>query len=241
MSVAGDIQGLIQEIVSSFQNRIEEVNNLREETARMLETFKDEQGEMSIHLRETLAKAASFRKKDFDTMMTDIQARQEEREKKVKEMLADFQKIEEEIASRVKGALSRGESLRLDTFRPLMADIQARQREREEEVRQTLSDFRIEQEALNGRLNKLLAKGEQIRIKDFRAMVRDIQARQKEGKGEAGELMKRIGIEREKLEKEVKEMLGKFREEQERMRAQWQELVATLQKKRTVPTNPKRK
>ena len=178
MGIAEGMKKVAQDIVSSYQSRISTVATLIDNTHQILEGFKTKRDEMSNHLKETLAKEESLRKKDFDNMMEDIFAHQDEREKQVKDLLRTFFEEQKEIAQTLKKNLAEGEKVKIDEFKKMLEDIQARQRARESEAKTVLKEFQEEYKEMAESLRSLLNRGEAIQIKDFKEMVKDIRARQ---------------------------------------------------------------
>jgi hypothetical protein len=215
MGIAGEMERLAKEVVSSYESRILEVGIIIDNTYRILEEFKTKRNEMSTELKETLAKEESLRKKDFDNMMGDILSHQEEREKQVRDLLKAFLEEQKEIAEIIKKSLAEGEKIRINDFKKVLQDIQARHKAREKEVSMMLKEFQKEHEEMAESLRSLLDKGEAIRIKDFKEMGKNIRARQME------------------REKEVRERLNELRKERQDMASQWHKLSDAMAKKRT--------
>jgi len=216
MGIADDMKRVAKEIVSSYESRISAVGTIIDNTHQILEDFKNKRNEMSNQLKETLATGESLRKKDFDNMMKDILARQDEREKQVKELLKTYLEEQRDMAVALKNALAEGESIRISDFKTMLQDIQARQKEREEEISKMLKDFREEHEEMAQNLRSLLDKGERSRIEDFKEMLKGIRTRQKE------------------REEETKRMLEGYQKEHKEMAAQWQKLALTMAERRAI-------
>ena len=178
MGITEDMKRVAEELVSSYQSRIPTVATIIDNTHQLLEDFKINRDEMSNQLKETLAKEESLRKKDFDNMMEDIFAHQDEREKQVKDLLRTFFEEQKEIAQTLKKNLAEGEKVKIDEFKKMLEDIQARQRARESEAKTVLKEFQEEYKEMAESLRSLLNRGEAIQIKDFKEMVKDIRARQ---------------------------------------------------------------
>ena len=81
-------------------------------------------------------------------------------------------------------------------------------------------------------LKRFLSNAEASRMRDFRAMHRGIRARQEERSGETAELMNRFHRGSEQRAREVGNMLGGFRREQQAAASHWQHMAATMAKKR---------
>jgi len=215
MGIADDIKKLTNEVVFSYESRISEVGIIIDNTYRILEEFKTKRNEMSNQLKENLAKEGSLRKKDFDSMMEEILSRQDEREKQVKDLLRTFLEEQKEAAQTIKKNLAEGEKVRITDFKKILQDIQARQKARENKVSIALMTFQKEYKEVAESLHNLLDKGEAIRIKDFKEMVKNIRSRQ---------------IERAN---EVREKLDEFRKERQDMASEWHKLTIAMAKKKS--------
>ncbi len=214
MGIVEDMKRVAEEIVSSYQSRISTVAAIIDDTHHLLEDYKNKRNEMSSQLKETLAKGESLRKKDFDNMMQDVLFHQDEREKHVKELLKTFFEEQKEVAEIIKKSLTGAEKIRIDDFKKMLQDIQARQKVRENEVSVMLKEFQTEYKEMAESLRSLLDKREAIRIKEFKAMLKDIRSRQ---------------IERAK---EVRTRRDEFRKERQDGLLEWNRLTAVMAEKR---------
>ena len=178
MSVVEDMKRVAEEIVSSYQSRISTVAAIIDDTHHLLEDFKTKRNEMSNHLKETLARQGSLRKKDFDSMMQEILFHQDEREKEVRDLLKTFFEEQKEVAEIIKKSLTGAEKIRIDDFKKMLQDIQAKQRARENDVSVMLKEFQTEYKETAESLRSLLDKREAIQIKDFKEMLNYIRAGQ---------------------------------------------------------------
>ena len=214
MAVVEDMKRVAEEIVSSYQSRISTVATIIDNTHQILDDFKIKRNEISNQLKETLARGESLRKKDFDNMMKDILSYQDEREKRVKELLKTFFEEQKEVAEIIKKSLTGAEKIRIDDFKKMLQDIQAKQRTRENEVSVMLKEFQTEYKEMAESLRSLLDKREAIRIRDFKDVMRNIRSRQ---------------IERAK---EVRTRLDEFRKERQDGLLEWNRLTAVMAEKR---------
>lgn len=214
MGIADGIKNITEEIVSSYENRINTIGTIVDNTHRILEEFKDDRTQMGTELKNTLAKEESLRRKDFDNMMKDVLSLQDEREKEVRDLLKTFLDEQKELAETIKRIMSNGEKMRIDDFRKMMGNIQARQEKREEEVKLMLTEFQNEYKEMAESLRSLLNKGEAIRIKDFKRTIKDIRLKQME------------------REEEVKKRLDEYRKERSDMASCWQKLTVTMAQRR---------
>ena len=209
MGITEEMRRVAEEIVSSYQSRISTVAMIIDNTHQLLEDFKNKRNEMSNHLKETLARQGSLRKKDFDNMMKDILSHQDEREKEVKELLKTFFEEQKEIAQVIKRNLADGEKVKISDFKNSLKDIQARQKIRENEVSVMLKEFQTEYKEMAESLRSLLDKREAIRISEFKVTLKNIRSRQ---------------IERAK---EVRTRLDEFRKERQDGLLEWNRLTPT--------------
>lgn len=122
-----DLKDLAQDIIASYGVRVKIVGDIIDDTYKMMVDFRAKREDMSKDLQEVLARRKSLRKKDFDRMMTDIVATQNERERQVKEMLESFRKEEEAVAEKLRSLLKKGEEIRIKDFKRMMLDIRQEQ------------------------------------------------------------------------------------------------------------------
>jgi len=197
---------LARQVIASYEARVTSVEQIIEATHEMLEAFRSQREAMRTQLRDTLAMAASLRRRDFDAMMQAILAGQEERQERVKEAMRGYLSEHKATAQALKEALSlrlgrtqaglpacdaqaglaNGEAKRIETVEELLGEIMARQEKREREVRALLAEFQREQEEMAHALGGLLSNGGSIKVKDFKATLRTIQACHRAGRHEGG-------------------------------------------------------
>jgi len=146
-----DFDNMMQGILSTSEEREKEVRNL-------LDSYLNAQKEMAQALRENLskikdalAKGEAGRIKEFQAMIKEIFARQEERKEEVTSNLKEFQKEQQEMAKRLKALLAKGKELRINDLKSMLKEFKvqheeriARQEERREEVCHILGDFKKE-------------------------------------------------------------------------------------------------
>ena len=147
-------------------------------------------------------------------MMKDILSSQDEREKQVKDLLRTFLEEQKEMAQTIKKNLAEGEKVRIDDFKKMLQDIQTSQKVGENEVNMMLKEFQKEHKEMVESLRVFLDKGEAIRIKDFKEMIKNIRSRQVERANE------------------VRGKLDEFRKERQEMASEWHKLTIAMAKKR---------
>lgn len=211
MSLPLEWQQLGQSIIDSQEVRIKAVGGLILKAAEVLKGFQLEQEEMIARLRDLLAKGERLRKKDFNTMMNDIFSQRSERERGVVEALERFGKEGEVMIAELRRFLGQDNCPRLEEFANLREGILARQEQMEREVAESLREFHREQEELNLVLRKLLSKGESVTIRDFKSMVKALQAQRKEREGELGDVLKELERVRQEVSKDWQEVMVRQR------------------------------
>lgn len=214
MAEVQEIKKVVEDIVSSYEKKVENINTIFDSTPLILNDLqqsildrKDEREKIKTQLRDILAKGEHLRRKDFDNMMQRILQTQEQREKKVRELLKNYfneQKAKaralREGLEKFKDSLGHGETGRIKEFQALTKEIFAGQDERKNEVISKLKGFQKEQHDLSIRLKELLAKGNELRIRDFKLMLKEFNAQREE----------RLALQKKRKE-EVAKMLAGFK------------------------------
>lgn len=169
------------------------------------------------------------RRKNLKDLAQDIAASYDARVKIVGEIVKDthqmmesFKQKREHMAKELREILAKCESLRKKDFDRMMSDIVATQSKRESEVKEMLERFREEEEMVARKLKNLLKKGENIRIKDFRKMMRDIRSEQER---RVGEMNTSISDQLERMREEVYTMLDHFKKERKSVASAWHEIL----------------
>jgi len=229
MHLAEDMKNIVEDIISSYETRIQSIGVIFDTTHQLLEGFKEEREKLSAELRENLAKNESLRRKDFDNMQRGILSIQDERGKEVRSILKNYLTEHKEMAfalgenlSKDNEALAKGEAGRIKEFRAMIKELLARQEERKEEVTSSLKEFQVEQQEMAKRLKELLAKGSQLRIKDLKVMLKEFK----------GQREQRIFLQ-EKRREEVRHMIGDFKKERTKAARNWQEMEKKLAQRKS--------
>lgn len=229
------MKNIVEDIVSSYETRIESIESIFDTTHQLLADFQDsfldtrqEREKLNSELRESLAKNESLRKKDFNNMMQGILSIQDEREKEARSILRNYLNEHKEMAfalrenlSKGKDALAKGEAERIKEFQEMIKGILAKQEERKDEVTSKLKEFQKEQQEMAKRLKELLTKGSQLRIRDLKSMLKEFKAQHKE----------RIARQEERRE-EVCNMLGDFKKERVEAAKNWQAVQKKMARRR---------
>jgi hypothetical protein len=139
MSNAEDMGEMTEEIVSSYESRISAVCAIVDNTHRLLDDFRGKRSAMIIRLREMLAMEKSFRENEFDSLMKDVLGFQEAIENKTRVLLNIYLDEQKEYDKTIREIFEKHSTFRIkkDTgkindFRKIITDIQARLRALEE-------------------------------------------------------------------------------------------------------------
>jgi hypothetical protein len=235
MSLAEGMKDVAENIITSYETRIQSIGSLFDTTHQILEAFqnsfldtKQEREKISVQLRESLTKYESLRRKDFDNMMHGILSTQEERERQIREVLNRYLTEQREMVhilgdnlAKFKDSLAKGEAQRVKEFQALIKEILAKQDERKNEVTSQLKEFQKQQQELAKRLKELLAKGGELRIKDLKIMLKEFQAQHKG----------RIAGQSERR-KDVRNMLDELKKERLEAGKNWQDMQKKMTQKR---------
>ena len=170
MQAGEELRALANSIIDSYEVRVSTVNTLMAQANNILKAFQIELEEMIFLLRDNLAKSESLRKKDFEHMIKDIIECRMLREQEAEQSFKLFQEEEGEMIARLRDIILNGNSSSPNDIETIREDILKRQKMREKKIVKSLRCFQIEQEELRIALKKLLSKGENVKIRDFKTM-----------------------------------------------------------------------
>jgi len=194
-----NLKDLANSIIDSYEMRVKTVNDLMEQAYHFLEGFHAELQEMIVQLKENLAKSESLRRKDFDRMMSGLTARRSAREEEAEKVFQNFQEEEKEMIGRLRNVMVQGDRSNPDDMEIIKEDILSRQKERETGIVNALKRIQMEQEELKTALKKLLAKGETVKLKDFKLMLKSLKVQQGVRDNQVGRLLEDLDIARERV------------------------------------------
>lgn len=218
------MQKAILGLISSYENIISTLQHATtlgeippyDETITLADKERERLGN---RLQEILAKNCSLRRKDFSSMMENILCDEEEKKKEVEEkqkqirgILKDYLGEQKKLATFLKERLTQfaqGRSSE-DGSKAILADIKTLHENKGQEVLGTLRDFKLSlelyqknQETVNHRLQRLIDRGESLRIEDLRKL-------------ESAKAREQRLAERRMLEQDVERLLSHFKRERER-------------------------
>lgn len=200
METGEDLRSLAYSIIDSYEMRVRTVNGLMAQAYHFLRSFQIEVESMIVRLRDNLAKAESLRKKDFDRMISDVIERHHQSEREARQSLERFREEEEEMIGRLRKIVLGGSGSALQDMAAIKEDISRRQKEREKNIIKALKRFQIEQEELRVALKNLLEKGERVKVKDFRIMIKSLRVQQSERDAELSSILDDFDVVRAKVQ-----------------------------------------
>ncbi len=179
MSIAEDMKKLAEDIVASYDVRVEAIGALVKDTHQMLKGFNSKHKEMSAKLSADLAKFVNGLVKETAAL--------------VKKFQAEHKEMAEELGN----SLATGETERLKVFKGMMSDIR---------------------KGIKDNIDTYVAN----KLKEFTDAHADMSAElKKELAGYVANIVSGTG-----------KLLSGYADEREKMAANWQDLVATMEKKR---------
>ena len=210
----------IEDILTSYETRIENLSSVFEVSQSLIDCLPEslldnKQGKekINLQLRDFLAKNDNLRKRDYDKMMASVLSFQEECGEEIKGLVKEYFTEERSVAlllkealKECKDALTRGEIEKIKHVQSALKTLFTKQEERKSEIVSKLREFQSEQKEIPRQLTELLAKGENLRIRDFKLMIDKIKAERAE----------RISLQR-KRESEVAKMLQDFRTKRQKL------------------------
>jgi len=214
MLLAAEKENVLENIISSYEARIQSVEAFFEATGQIFQDFQEsllntraEREKINNQLRESLAKNGSLRKKDFDRMMSVIFLYLDESEQEIRGLSQKYLREQTKLVQQLreglrnfKDALTEGRTEKVKELQTLIKEIVTRQGESKIEVTSKLKEFQQGQQQTSKMLKELLTKGEELRIRHFKATLAEFKRQRKE----------RIACQ-EQRRQGVKDMLGEFK------------------------------
>ena len=203
-----DLRALANSIIDSYEMRVRTVNGLMDQAYSFLTGFQMELEDMMSRLRDNLAKAESLRKRDFDRMIKDVIERRHQTEEEAKQGLEIFREEEGEMIGRLRKIVLGGSGSTLEDMGAIKEDISRRQKEREKNIIKALKRLQIEQEELRVALKNLLEKGEEVKVKDFRVMIKSLRAQHSDRDTELTKMLDDFDVVRTRVQGQWQSVAG---------------------------------
>ena len=226
------MENLVLDLVASCENRISMVEELvtgaHYTTATLdasLGQLADERARLKASLQETLAKNCSFRRKDFNALMERIisdsemtKSGLEEERKRVGEELKAYLEVQKQLVTSLRQQLveftpDKGDKDVLEAIAKMKVVYQHKGQQVFALLRNfqlCLDAFQREQQAINQKLQRLVERGEALKLEDLRQL-------------EAAESGQERKVQRELRRQDVERLLAHFRGQRQEgnRRARW--------------------
>ena len=210
MGTGENLRELANTIIDSYEMRVKTVNGLMEQAYHFLRGFHTELEEMIIELKDNLAKSESLRKKDFDLLMSGLTARRSLLEQEAERVFENFQREEKEMIGRLRNVIVSGGRSSLDDMEVIKEDILKRQKERETGIMKAMKRIQMEQEELKTALKRLLEKGETVKLKDFKLMLKSLKVQQGVRNHQVGRILDDLDVVRERVSTQWRTAVGGY-------------------------------
>ncbi len=197
-------------LLDSYEKSTAAITGLIEETACIVAGGTDNaQSEMILCLRRNLTMFAGMRKKDFDDTMEGVLVRVRERERVVREAIQSLRAEESRMVKELREMISGKTTEYFDQKR---REFVKRQRMREMEVARFLMELHLEKTELNAALQRLVAMGKCLRVKDFKVTMSIVKSSQDEKIREAETLLDEFENARDTVLLLWKEMFATYKD-----------------------------
>jgi len=194
------MESLVLDIINSYENRISMVESLITTAYWPAVGFDDSLAELDkereglkTSLQETLSKNCCLRRKDFNGLIERVLADSESKEREIQEerkraveTLKEYLDKQKELAASLREQLVEftQENGDKDSLGAIISDFKSAYQDKGEQVFALLRNFRLhlevfrrEQEEINHKLQRLVDRGQALRIEDLR-QIETAKARQ---------------------------------------------------------------
>jgi len=184
-----NMDGFFDHVISSYEDRIQKIQtafqsseiitessqSLFDNVQRSLNDLRKERDLLNAKLCETLAKNGSLRKKDYNTLMSDILSTLDEKEGEAECQFLIFIESQKETAQSLKNSLlgikditAQDISEKISIIKEQLSQILKLQEMRKETVMKTFIDFQQMHNKMMECLEILLEKGNHLLIQDLK-------------------------------------------------------------------------
>ena len=218
MSIAAEMKSLTADIIASYNTRGKAIGTIVKDTSDLLKAFNTDRSKMAAEQAKSLADFVADLAKNVDNMLKGFATDHKKMSAKQAEDLAYFMK---DLTKNVGNMIKNFQKEHKENAAALKANAAA--------------------------LKASLEKGEADRLKDFNAMMGNIQKEVEEIENYIAKKLKEFSDSHADMSKELmrdlakyvsgivnetKKLLSGYADEKEKMAANWKSLVATMAKKR---------
>ncbi|PIW39536.1 MAG: hypothetical protein COW22_05695 [Chloroflexi bacterium CG15_BIG_FIL_POST_REV_8_21_14_020_46_15] len=214
------MEEMVLDLISSYENRICVVEKLvtTADSDESLSELGKETEKLKTTLRETLVNNCSLRRKDFnklmERMLSDFEKDKkkiEEEQQQVRDKVKGYLSEQKELAASLREKLARfATDAEKDSLKAAIQEFKTACQDKAEQVFVLLRDFQSrldvfqrEQEEVNHKLQRLVDRGETLRIEDLRQV-------------EAAKACQDRKAERELRREDIERLLTHFRQQRRR-------------------------
>jgi len=183
-SIIGSYETRIQKIQSAFQSSediTESSHSLFDNVHSSLKNLRKERDILNSRLCETIAKNGSLRKKDYNTIMSGILNKLDEKEIEAESQFLIFIETQKETAQSLKNSLLNIKDIssefagdKITIIKEQLSQISILQEMRKESAMKTFMDFQQMHNRMMICLEHLLEKGSHILIQDIKRVKEQI-------------------------------------------------------------------
>ncbi len=170
-----ELRKAVERLILSYESQVATMGAIVDSTHRIVQTFKKDRVAVNDRLKESLARNASLRRKDFDTMMRDFNLYQEEGEEEIKRKIDTFLQQQRELAPQLKALLEEVNADNVGNIKATISDIQRRQAKATREVTEAIRSFQKEHEQSITEAHKILTSTTSLSVGDFKSWLGQAQ------------------------------------------------------------------
>ncbi len=192
MSLISHHECVLEDVISSYEMRVQSIEALFEATCQVFEGFQDsviktrlERDKINDQLRENLARHESLRRRDFDCMMNSVFTHLDQSEQDIRSLAKRYLNDQSELVHQLREeltsftqALVQGQEA--EVWHAHIKEILSKQNESKMEVTAELNELQQGQQQTSKMIKGLLDKGEALRLKDFKAMLGEFKKQRKD-------------------------------------------------------------
>ncbi|MFZ4412713.1 MAG: hypothetical protein ACOYOV_06490 [Bacteroidales bacterium] len=190
-----DLDSFFGNVITSYEERIQKIQTAFQSSENITESshflfdnvhnsicdLKKERDLLNTRLCETLARNGSLRKKDYNTMMSDIIGTLDQKERAAETQFLNFIEAQKQTAQSLKNSLlgikditSQDTNEKIAIIKEQLSQISKLQEMRKDTVMKTLIDYQQMHNRMMECLEYLLEKGDHIIVQDIKKIKSQI-------------------------------------------------------------------
>jgi len=169
-----ELRKTVEGLILSYESQVATMGAIVDSTHRIVQTFKKDRVAVNDRLKESLARNASLRRKDFDTMMRGFNLYQEEGEEEIKRKIDTFLQQQRELAPQLRALLEEVNADNIGNIKAAISDIQCRQAKATREISEAIHSFQKEHEQSTTEAYKILTSTTSLSVGDFKSWLNQL-------------------------------------------------------------------